>query len=123
MSPLATYYVVYLVACASVILILGRILHSSGLVVLRDAFSANPTLVSALSRLLDLGFYLLSLGYAAATYYPWLAGTSFDYDQVVRIIITKLGWFLLVLGPAHLVNLLILALFRRRPAQPAGAVS
>jgi hypothetical protein len=111
---LTTYYCVYLGACAVLIVWLGIILHRAGRVFLDDAFAGNATLVHAVARLLDIGFYLVSVGYVVLTYDTvWQLN---DVDTVVKIVSWKLGGLMLLLGVAHLFNLLLLALFRQRRA-------
>ena len=109
---LTIYYVSYLTISAVIIFWLGRVLHRAGAVLLNEAFHHKPALVAAVSHLLDIGFYLMSVGYVTA----W-TGTYFPMDtftMVVQIVSGKVGGFLLMLGCVHLFNLLVLAIFRRR---------
>jgi hypothetical protein len=106
-----TYYCVYLGACALLIAGLGRTFHRAGRVFLKDAFAGNTTLVDAVARLLDIGFYLVSVGYVALTYSTFLP--AMDRNWLLKIVSTKLGGLMLLLGVAHLFNLLLLALFRQ----------
>jgi hypothetical protein len=118
-NHLGTYYCVYLGACALLIAALGRVFHRAGRVFLKDAFAGNTTLVDAVAGLLDIGFYLVSLGYVAISYSTEWPIT--DYATLAKIAITKTGGLMLLLGIAHLFNLLLLALFRQR--RTAGATS
>ena len=119
---LETYYATYLGLCTALILWLGWTLHRAGSTFLNDAFAGNATLVSAVAHLLDVGFYLVSVGYVAVTYHVyWQQVTS--YGEIVQLISTKIGGFLLLLGFAHLFNLLLLAIFRRRGAAQTGATA
>ena len=109
---LTTYYVSYLTISIALILWLGRILHRAGAVLLDEAFHDRPALVAGVTHLLDIGFYLMSVGYVTAwtgTYFP-----MDTYTMVIQIVSGKVGGFLLMLGCVHLFNLLLLALFRRR---------
>lgn len=119
-----TYYCVYLCACALLIAGLGLTFHRAGQVFLRDAFSGNTMLVDAVARLLDIGFYLVSLGYVALTYSTILP--AIDLSWLLKIVSMKIGGLMLLLGVAHLFNLLLLALFRQRrttgTAHPAGGL-
>jgi hypothetical protein len=118
-----TYYAIYLSVCALLILWLGQTLHSAGKVFLHDAFAGNETVVLAISRLLDIGFYLICFGYVAVTCrtFQWFGSLG----DVAYTICLKTGGFLLVLGVAHMFNLLVLAALRRRgsssSAHPTGA--
>lgn len=121
-KSLLIFYAVYLGGCAFLIAFLGRLLHRSGSDILQDAFGPNTPLARSVTRLLDVGFYLMSLGYVGATFMPF--GTSSNYGWMIEMALQKLGWFLLLLGPVHLFNLLLLALFRRRcdkTVNPASA--
>jgi hypothetical protein len=118
---LTLYYISYLTISIALILWLGRILHRAGAVLLDEAFHDKPALVAAVSHLLDIGFYLMSVGYVVA----W-TGTYFPMDtftMVVQIVSGKVGGFLLMLGCVHLFNLLLLAIFRRRTYVPAPPVA
>jgi len=106
------YYCVYLGACALLIAGLGWTFHRAGGVFLKDAFAGNTTLVNAVARLLDIGFYLVSVGYVAMTYSTILP--SMDFGWLLKIVSWKVGGLMLLLGVAHLFNLLLLALFRQR---------
>jgi hypothetical protein len=110
---LGTYYAIYLDSCAILIAVLGYIFHRSGAIFLNNAFAGNHTLARAVGRLLDTGFYLLSLGYVALTYHSfWLQIDS--YSAAIQSVIGKLGGFMIVLGVVHFFNMLLLALFRQR---------
>jgi hypothetical protein len=117
------YYAAYFGICSLLIATLSWILHAAGRIFLNDAFAGNVVLVRTVQRLLDLGFYLVSLGYVALTYSTFMPMNS--YDIVVKIVSFKVGGLLLLLGVSHVFNLLLLALFRQRrapgAATPVGA--
>jgi hypothetical protein len=117
-NHLQAYYAVYLGACAAFIAALSWILHVAGRTFLNDAFAGNTILVRTVQRLLDTGFYLVSLGYVALTYRTDWPMDS--YDTIAKIVSAKIGGFLLLLGVAHLFNMLLLALFRQRRAPGAA---
>jgi hypothetical protein len=116
-----TYYCAYLGVSAILIAGLGWTFHRAGQVFLKDAFAGNATLVDAVARLLDIGFYLVSLGYVALTYSTLM--TSIDLSWALKIVSMKIGGLMLLLGVAHLFNLLLLALFRQRRAHTANHVA
>jgi hypothetical protein len=109
---LTVYYLLYLGSCAALIGWLSFIFHRSGSIFLREAFRGNETLVRAITHLLDIGFYLVSIGYVALTHEPW--GWQVDLPPTGQMILIKLGCFLLFMGVVHMFNLLLLAIFRRR---------
>jgi hypothetical protein len=120
---LEIYYCVYLGEAAVLIVALNWVLRGMGRVFLSDAFAGNSTLVRAVARLMDIGFYLVSLGYTLITYQTmWPIN---DLGTVIRIASIKIGGLLLLLGIAHIFNLLLFALFRQRrapePTHAAGA--
>jgi hypothetical protein len=116
---LEAYYVLYLGLSAVLIFWLGRTLHRTGSTFLNEAFSGNASLVRAVTQLLDVGFYLVSLGYVAITYRTfWQIVNS--YQAAIESSVAKLGGFMLILGIAHMFNLLLLAIFRRRGAPASG---
>jgi hypothetical protein len=116
-----TYYCVYLGACALLIAALGWTFHRAGGVFLKDAFAGNTTLIDAVARLLDIGFYLVSVGYVALTYSTYLP--NMDLSWVLKIVSMKIGGLMLLLGVAPLFNLLLLALFRQRRTTSAAPVA
>jgi hypothetical protein len=118
---MTTYYVSYLAISIALILWLRRILHRAGAVLLNEAFHDRPTLVAAVSHLLDIGFYLMSVGYVTAwANMDWQMTT---YGQVAQGISGRVGGLLLMLGCVHLFNLLVLAIFRRRTFVAAAPVN
>jgi hypothetical protein len=122
-NSLVAYYVLYLGSCAGLIAWLSWTFHRSGSVFLREAFRGDQALVRSVTHLLDIGFYLVSLGYVALTWKPW--GWPPDSGPSIEMIVAKLGFFLLFMGALHLFNTFLLAVFRRRtlvanPAQAAG---
>jgi hypothetical protein len=115
---LETYYCVYIGACAVLIVALSWILRGMGRVFLSDVFASNTALVRAVARLMDIGFYLVSFGYVLISYQTmWPIN---DIGTITRISSVKIGGLLLLLGIAHLFNLLLLALFRQRRAPGAA---
>jgi hypothetical protein len=116
---LETYYAVYLGCCAIVIAVLGFIFHRSGAVFLNNAFAGNHTLARAVGTLMDMGFYLLSLGYVglSCVVSNWEVR---DCEDLVKTIVTKVGGLLLTLSVGHTFNLLVLAFFRGRSGARVG---
>lgn len=119
---LTFYYVSYLSLCAVLVFWVARTLRRSGAVFLDDAFRGNEALIRAITHLLDIGFYLVCVGYVLITVrtYVWLQ----TIDEVFQTEVYKIGFLLLLLGAMHLFNLLLLGLFRRRTStNPSTAVS
>ena len=115
---LETYYAAYLGSCAIVIASLGIVFHRAGAIFLNNAFAGNHTLARAVGRLLDMGFYLLSLGYVGiSTIADW--GIA-DSATVAKSVVGKLGGLLLLIGVGHIFNMLLLALFRRNSSRQSS---
>ncbi len=72
----AIYYLGYLAACAALTFWLARTFHRFGSIFLREAFHGDETIVAALTHLLDIGFYLMTIGYVAVT----CRGTAFSSE-------------------------------------------
>jgi hypothetical protein len=106
------YYVIYLGACAVLIAGLAVVLHRAGAVFLEESFSGNPRMQTAIVHLLDIGYYLMCIGFVAMTYRTFVPMN--DMSQLTLIVGIKLGTFLLLLGALHLFNVLVLAISRSR---------
>jgi hypothetical protein len=117
--PLAAYYLTFLGGSAVLIVCLGRLLHRSGLDFLHDTFPGNQKLARSMAQLLDVGFYMMSMGYVCASFLA--NGTSDSYVWEFEQGVQRLGWFLLTIGPVHLFNMLLLTLFRRRTGRDNAA--
>ena len=114
-------YVIYLGAGIGLTAVVGRALARSGRAFLLDVFGDGGALAEAVTRLLVVGFYLLSLGFVALT--MGMPGTINSVDQGVQLLSVKIGELLLVLGAAHFVNLFVLSRIRRsrsRTSAPAA---
>jgi hypothetical protein len=110
---LETYYLSYLAICAALIFWLGWTFNRTGSILLSDAFGGNTQLVKAVAHLLNVGFYLVSIGFVGFTYEGiWQQLNT--YTAVIQVVTLKVGGFLLMLGVAHLFNMMLLAIFRRR---------
>ena len=111
-------YLIYLAISVSLTVATGLTLSRSGRVFLRDVFGGDQVLAEAVSRLLVVGFYLLTLGFVVLAMRP--AGQITSVSQAAGILSVKIGEVLLVLGALHLMNFVIFRRIRRRPAA-AGA--
>lgn len=110
-------YLLYLVICTGLTVLVGTGLARSGRAFLLDVFGGNDTLAKAVSRLLVLGFYLLSLGFVTLTMRT--GGDVANARSGLQLLSVKIGEVLLVLGVLPLVTLAALARTRRR-AQAKG---
>ena len=117
-------YLLYLLICTGLTVLVGIGLARSGRAFLLDVFSGNDTLAKAVSRLLVLGFYLLSLGFVTLTMRT--SGDVANARAGLQLLSVKIGEVLLVLGVLPLVMLAALARTRRRAqakATPPGSAA
>lgn len=113
--------VIYLAAGIGLTAVVGRALARSGRAFLLDVFGDGGALADAVTRLLVVGFYLLSLGFVALT--MGMPGTIDSVGQGVQLLSVKIGELLLVLGAVHFANLFALSRLRRsrsRTSAPAA---
>jgi hypothetical protein len=122
-------YLLYLFISIGLTIAVGTGVARSGRAFLLDVFSGNDTLARAVSRLIVLGFYLLSLGFV--TLAMRTGGDVTSARDGLQLLSVKVGEVLLVLGALHLLTLAALLRARRlaqarmtqppsRPAAPRG---
>jgi hypothetical protein len=105
-------YLLYLLISTGLTVLVGTGLARSGRAFLLDVFGGNDTLARAVSRLLVLGFYLLSLGFITLTMRT--GGDIGSARAGLQLLSVKIGEVLLVLGVLPLVALTALVRTRRR---------
>lgn len=122
---IAISYTAYLLLSIAITVLVARTLHRNGRIFLVDSFLGNETLADSVNQLLLVGFYLVNVGYVSLTLRygvkPW------TLEQAIEYISTRIGFFLLILGFMHFVNIKVLASMRgpvrppRHTAPPVGA--
>ncbi len=105
-------YLLYLLISSGLTVVVGIGLHRSGRAFLLDVFGGNDSLAKAVSRLLVLGFYLLSLGFVTLTMRT--GGDITSARAGLQLLSVKVGEVLLVLGVLPLLMLAALTRTRRR---------
>jgi hypothetical protein len=105
-------YLLYLLISTGLTVLVGTGLQRSGRAFLLDVFGGNDALARAVSRLLVLGFYLLSLGFVTLTMRT--GGDIGSARAGLQLLSVKVGEVLLVLGVLPLVALTALVRTRRR---------
>jgi len=112
-------YLLYLLISTGLTLAVGTGVARSGRAFLLDVFGGNDALARAVSRLLVLGFYLLSLGFVTLTMRA--GGRVTSAAGGLQLLSVKIGEVLLVLGALHLLTMAALLRARRmahaRPLQ------
>jgi hypothetical protein len=105
-------YVAYLAISVTLTVFVGSALSRSGRVFLRDVFGDQTGPADAASRLIVVGFYLLTLGFITLT--MRMSGEIGSVRQAIQVLSVKIGEVLLVLGALYLANIGFLARLRRR---------
>jgi len=104
-------YLLYLLISTGLTLVVGTGVARSGRAFLLDVFGGNDALAAAVSRLLVLGFYLLSLGFVTLTMRA--GGQVTSAASGLQLLSVKIGEVLLVLGALHLLTMAALLRARR----------
>jgi hypothetical protein len=110
MNTVSTY-LLYLLISTGLTLAVGTSVARSGRAFLLDVFGGNDALARAVSRLLVLGFYLLSLGFVTLTMRA--GGPVTSAAGGLQLLSVKIGEVLLVLGALHLLTMAALLRARR----------
>jgi hypothetical protein len=97
----------------------GRALSRSGRAFLGATPGGQDGAAEAISRLLVVAFYLLSLGFIALTMQVWSHVGS--PAQALQLVSAKLGELLLVLSVLHVVSTMVFSRLRRARSWPTRA--
>jgi hypothetical protein len=123
-------YSVYLPISVALTIWVARTLYFNSKVFLVDIFHGQTELAIAVNKLLQVGFYLISLGYAII---KLEINPAYKYDEVlmknilipmngtqgmIETLSYKLGAFILILGLMLFLNLFILLLLRGGASRP-----
>jgi hypothetical protein len=104
-------FLLYLLISVALTAAVGTGLARSGRAFLLDVFGGNDALARAVSRLIVLGFYLLSLGFVTLTVHT--GGDVSSAGAGLQLLSVKIGEVLLVLGALHLLTIAALVRARR----------
>lgn len=110
-------YAIYLPITIGLTVWVANTLLKNGRVFLNQIFHGDSELSASVSKLLQVGFYLVNIGYViiALQTYRDLQGVQ----DVVETLSEKIGAILLILGAMHFMNMFILFRLRKR-AQSFG---
>jgi hypothetical protein len=99
-------YIAYLIVAIPLTVWVARTLGANGFHFIKDVFAGDEQLAHAVNRLLQVGFYLLNLGFVAL----WLRTDHqiADARGVFETVAFKIGAVLLVLGVLHVINVVVL---------------
>jgi hypothetical protein len=104
-NPVLLVYLPYAAIAIALTVWLARTLSRHGEVFLETVFPDRQDLAHAVNHLLVIGFYLVNLGWALLLLRT--SQRSFTPAESVELLATKLGTLLLLLGIAHMINLLV----------------
>ena len=121
MSVVFSYAAYPAIGLAAIIWV-ARTLARDGRTFLLEVFHGNRTVADSINRVLVAGFYLIALGYLLGTSSRIVPSGS--NDNLFQLIVSKVGWLLVVLGLVHVSSLFIFGRMRKRgggrPAQSGG---
>jgi len=105
-QPLLFVYLPYAAIAVALTIWLARMLSRHGEVFLETVFPDRDDLAHAVNQLLVIGFYLVNLGWALLLLRSDAASVTTSI-AAVEVLATKLGTLLLLLGIAHMFNLMV----------------
>lgn len=114
----------YLVLAVASVVLLSLLLRRHGKVFIQELFPGRPQTVTALVALLDIGFYLINLGYVALRIGNGPTQAELELPAGVRTVAEFLGTQYLIIGVLHGLNMALFAArirFRgESPSPPRG---
>lgn len=124
MNYIVLAYSIYLPIAVALTIWVARTLHTNGKIFLVDIFHGQNELAVSVNKLLQVGFYLISLGFAIIKL-EIVPGYTYDqvlgqnvYEQIadtqslIETLSAKLGSFILILGMMLFINLFLLLILR-----------
>ena len=105
-------YLIYLAICIPVVLLVGWTLHRKGRVFLVEIFEGKEDLADSINHLFIVAFYLAGVGFVTTVLR--IGTPPEDTAEMIEALSTKVGPVLLVLGAAHVTNLVLLSLVRKK---------
>lgn len=105
-------YLVYLIITVGLTVWVARTLLKNGEIFLVDIFKGNHEMAASVNNLLQVGFYLINIGYALSvlTIYE----TLFNLQAMLEGLSVKVGTIILILGAMHFFNLFVLFKLRSK---------
>ncbi len=124
MDYIVLAYSIYLPIAVALTIWVARTLHNNGKVFLVDIFHGQNELAVSVNKLLQVGFYLISLGFAIIKLeivpgwkYDQVTGQNVqeqinNTQSMIEVLSYKLGSFILILGMMLFINLFLLLILR-----------
>jgi len=109
---IVTVYLVYTAICVAVAIWVGRALRRYGMIYLTEGHEERRALQDAMSHLLVVGFYLVSIG--VICFVLKNDRDVFDAKSGIELLSTKVGTVMVFLGVLHFVVLFGIAGSRKQ---------
>lgn len=106
------YYVAYSLICGLLLAGLVFVLHQTAKAVFGNPRAEGAGQSKTVARLLAVGLYSVCLGYVAIT-----LGANLDFNSAIIVaddLAVKAGFFFVLLGFLQVLNILVLAVYRKR---------
>ena len=121
MNLIVTAYSIYIPAMLALTIWVARTIHKNTSAFLLEIFPDHEKVAAAVNNLLQVGFYLISLGFGflhmkiySMSYNEELNKTFMTTNkELVEVLATKLGGFTLFVGFLLFLNLLIMLSLRK----------
>lgn len=108
-------YSIYLPLAIGLTIYVARILFKNGKAFMYEIFSENETIANSTNKLMEVGFYLLNVGFALLILRINDYNGSFDTTQeLIETLSLKIGGFSIYLGVMLFLNLLLFFRGRKR---------
>ena len=119
-------YSIYLPVAVALTIWVARTLHNNGKAFLVDIFHGQTELAFSVNKLLQVGFYLVNLGFAiinlrirAEWRYNEVTRTNMleelnNLQSLMEVLSSKLGGFILILGLVLFINLFLLLILSKQ---------
>ena len=99
-------YLVYLPITIVLTAWVARTLLKNGKIFLVDIFGGNQELANSVNKLLQVGFYLINIGYAIMAL--TIVTELLELQGMIEALSVKIGTIILILGGMHFFNLFVL---------------
>ncbi|MGB3591079.1 MAG: hypothetical protein WBA16_05270 [Nonlabens sp.] len=113
-SKIVIGYLVYLPVILLLTFVVSRTLFRNAQVFMLDIFHGNKTIALSTNRLLEMGFYLLNLGFGLWILEINSYGFDETYRSLIEVLSTKIGGFSIYLGIMLFLNLFLFFRGRRK---------
>lgn len=124
MNYIVFAYSIYLPIVVALTIWVARTLHTNGKIFLVEIFHGQQELATSVNKLLQVGFYLINLGFAIIrleitpgwrydeqTHTNTLEAVN-STQSMIEVLSSKLGGFILILGLMLFINLFLLLILR-----------